>query len=240
MEDLLDNKKNEIFKALAVFRANVKQPQKNADNPFFKSKYVQLEGVVDAIDKATPGTGLSYYQDVQSGDNEVLVTTVITHSSGQYIQLGPLAVPVAKKDAQAFGSAETYARRYALSAAFGITSDVDDDGNAAAQTAPRQTAQRPQRPQPRQQPQPKPAPRNDAKELVKLVESTFTLLPTKDKAGNPRPKTTKEFAESLIGLANANTDSKATTISELTPKGAQWMKVYLEKQSAKLAGGDGE
>lgn len=39
-------------------------------------------------------------------------------------------MPVEKNTAQSAGSALTYARRYSLSAAFGISSDVDDDGNA--------------------------------------------------------------------------------------------------------------
>lgn len=128
------DKIDELAKALNTFRTKVRQPAKSADNPFFKSKYVQLEGVVAAIDDALEETGLSYTQDVTSDGDQVSVATVILHESGQYIELGPLSVPVSKKDAQAFGSAETYARRYSLSAAFGITSDIDDDGNAATQT----------------------------------------------------------------------------------------------------------
>ncbi|MCT2882993.1 ERF family protein, partial [Lentilactobacillus buchneri] len=53
-------------------------------------------------------------------------------------QFDPLNVPVGKNDAQAFGSAETYARRYTLSAVFGVTSDVDDDGNQATKSAPKE------------------------------------------------------------------------------------------------------
>lgn len=122
----------EIFKAMHQFRMNVKQPKKTAENPFFKNKYVVLEGVVKAIDEAIKGTGLSYVQEATSGQSEVSVKTVILHESGQYIELEPLSVPVTKEDAQAFGSARTYACRYALSTAFGITSEEDDDGNSAS------------------------------------------------------------------------------------------------------------
>lgn len=121
----------EIAKAMSALRKQIKQPVKNADNPFFKSKYVMLEGVVKAIDEALPD-GLSYTQEVTTSDTGVAVSTIIMHSSGEYMQFEPLSVPVSKKDAQAFGSAETYARRYTLSAVFGVTSDVDDDGNEAA------------------------------------------------------------------------------------------------------------
>lgn len=126
---------SEIAKALNEVRKNIKQPEKSANNPFFKSKYVMLEGVVDAIDKALP-KGFTYTQEVTSDGNQISVSTILLHESGQYIQFDPLNVPVSKNDAQAFGSAETYARRYTLSAVFGVTSDVDDDGNSASKSAP--------------------------------------------------------------------------------------------------------
>lgn len=135
----------EISKALNTFRTAVKQPVKSASNPFFKSKYVALEGVVDAIDTALKDTGLSYVQEATSEGNQVSVTTILLHESGEWIELTPLTLPVAKNDAQAFGSAETYARRYSLSAAFGITSDLDDDGNAASSNPPSQQPTKPKR-----------------------------------------------------------------------------------------------
>lgn len=127
---------NEIAKAINSFRQAVKQPTKDGDNKFLKSRYVQLEGVVDAIDRALTDTGLAYTQEVVSEGNQVSVTTLILHSSGQFIELDPVGT-CRKNDAQAFGSAETYARRYSLSAAFGITSDLDDDGTAAGVNPPK-------------------------------------------------------------------------------------------------------
>lgn len=135
----------EISKALNTFRTAVKQPVKSASNPFFKSKYVALEGVVDAIDSALKDTGLSYVQEATSEGNQVSVATLLLHESGEWIELTPLTLPVTKNDAQAFGSAETYARRYSLSAAFGITSDLDDDGNAASSNPPAQQPTKPKR-----------------------------------------------------------------------------------------------
>jgi hypothetical protein len=48
---------------------------------------------------------------------------------------GRLHVPASKQDAQGYGSALTYARRYSLMAACGIAPE-DDDGNAASRRAP--------------------------------------------------------------------------------------------------------
>ena len=120
----------ELFAAFAKFRAQVKQPVKSADNPYFHSKYVALEGVMQAIDAALPGTGLAYTQPVGDCDKGASVWTLITHSSGEWMLIGPLTLTPVKQDPQSQGSAITYAKRYQLSAAFGISSDVDDDGNA--------------------------------------------------------------------------------------------------------------
>ncbi len=56
---------------------------------------------------------------------------MVRHESGEKESLGILFVPANKNDAQGFGSALTYARRYALVTAFGVPVE-DDDGNAAA------------------------------------------------------------------------------------------------------------
>ncbi|CAJ1227085.1 hypothetical protein LZY01_23720 [Levilactobacillus zymae] len=122
----------EIAKALHEFRTKVKQPKKEAKNPFFKKNYVDLEGVQKAIDDALP-EGLSWGQEATSNERTVSVSTFILHSSGEFIIFAPLTIPANKQDAQQFGSAETYARRYSLSAAFGISSDIDDDGERASQ-----------------------------------------------------------------------------------------------------------
>lgn len=121
----------EIATALAKAQGSMKGAVKDANNPFFKSKYADLASVVEAIRDAFSKNGLSYIQTVEPSDkDEVRVKTVLMHSSGEWLDCGFLAVPTAKHDAQAFGSALTYARRYSLSAACGVAPE-DDDGNAA-------------------------------------------------------------------------------------------------------------
>lgn len=121
-----------LFKALVKFRKAVKQPLKDADNPFFKSKYVPLESVVEVIDEAAAPLGISFVQEATSLDGMVGVSTTIFHDSGEYIEFEPLYLKPDKATPQGYGSAVTYARRYSLSTAFGITSDIDDDGNEAS------------------------------------------------------------------------------------------------------------
>lgn len=129
---------SEILKALANFHKNIIQPKKDANNPFFKSKYVPLENVTDVIDKVAPEYGLAYAQEALTNADKgmVGVTTLLTHESGEWIEFEPLFLKADKQTAQGYGSAITYARRYALSSAFGIASETDDDGNeTTTQTA---------------------------------------------------------------------------------------------------------
>lgn len=127
-----------IAKALASFQSEVKQPEKTGNNPHFKSKYVTLDGTVKAIHDCAPKHGLSYVQMPVTSESGVGVITLIMHDSGEFIQMEPFILPMDKNTAQGAGSATTYARRYSLSAAFGIVSDIDDDGNEASENAPSQ------------------------------------------------------------------------------------------------------
>ena len=128
---------SELFAALYKFRATVQQPSKDANNPFFKSKYVTLEGTIKSIDKAIKESKseLAFIQLVYDGQNqEKIVETILTHSSGQWLSSGAFSLVTQKKDPQGWGSAITYEKRYQLSALFGIASDVDDDGNTASKS----------------------------------------------------------------------------------------------------------
>ncbi|MGN1292264.1 MAG: ERF family protein [Levilactobacillus brevis] len=67
------------------------------------------------------------------------MTTMLFDASGKYIIYNPLSMPVQRKDARAFGSDETYARQYSLSAAFGVSVSKYDDGQQATKAAPIKT-----------------------------------------------------------------------------------------------------
>ncbi len=130
----------EFSKAFAKTQQEMKQPLKDASNPFFKSKYVPLENVVEAITESASKNGLSFTQFPSSDENgNVTVGTLVMHSSGEWIEYDPIKMKPVKNDPQSIGSAITYAKRYALSAIFGITSDQDDDGNEATQAKKQQS-----------------------------------------------------------------------------------------------------
>lgn len=128
----LEGNAGELLKGLAKFRSQIKQPTLDASNPFFKSSYLSLKGLITAIDEALKGTGLSFNQIIADNGQAAAVQTIITHESGGILITKPFTLRPAKADPQGIGSATTYARRYQLQALFGIAGEKDDDGNAAS------------------------------------------------------------------------------------------------------------
>lgn len=122
-----------IYAALAAAQAEFKTVVKNCVNPAFNSKYADLQSILDATRPALNRHGLFLFQRVASSKDGVSVETCVSHSSGETLSSGVLFLPVIspKNPAQGFGSAETYARRYSLSAFLGVSADEDDDGNGA-------------------------------------------------------------------------------------------------------------
>ena len=124
-----------ISEAMAKAFAQIEGAVKGKTNPAFRSKYADLAAVVDAIKPALAEHGLFFRQITHPADHGVCIETVIHHASGESLACGPLFVPASKQDAQGFGSAMTYARRYSLMAAFGVPAE-DDDGNSAVASKP--------------------------------------------------------------------------------------------------------
>ena len=121
-----------LSKALTAVQSNLKPASKDADNPFFKSKYADLNSVWDAARDLLGKNGLSVIQGNSVGlDNTVIVETILAHESGEWVQ-SELCLPLVKHDPQGVGSAVTYGRRYGLAAIVGIVADIDDDGNHAS------------------------------------------------------------------------------------------------------------
>ena len=121
-----------LASALASFQAEVKDPRRDGNNPHFCSKYVQIDGLLDAVRPVLSKHGLSVVQSTGGNGQDISVTTMILHTSGEWIETDALVLKAVKADPQGAGSAVTYGRRYGLSAALGVAWDDDDDGNAAS------------------------------------------------------------------------------------------------------------
>lgn len=103
---------------------------KNKVNGGFKSKYADLSACLDAVDDAFLNNGIAMYQETFEDSQGVTIETVLLHESGEVLRCGKLHLPAAKQDPQGYGSALSYARRYSLMTACGISQE-DDDGNSA-------------------------------------------------------------------------------------------------------------
>tara|TARA_R110000868_G_scaffold325531_2_gene586331 strand:+ start:803 stop:1393 length:591 start_codon:yes stop_codon:yes gene_type:complete len=104
---------------------------KDKTNPAFRSKYADLGACLDAVMDALNENGIALMQKNHPHDGGVCIETIFVHESGEQLSAGLLPVPATKQDAQGYGSAMTYARRYSVMAACGIAPE-DDDGNAAS------------------------------------------------------------------------------------------------------------
>ena len=125
-----------LYTALVKCQSQIKTALKDSKNPHFKSSYADLTSVMLACKDALAANDLAVLQlsRIHESGAPVLVTRII-HTSGEHIEGEFPLVCKDPNDPQKLGSAVTYARRYALSAALGITAD-DDDGQAAAGHTP--------------------------------------------------------------------------------------------------------
>lgn len=146
MNEMQSAEVGELAKALAQVQSKLEPVVKTGDYDVkLKSgdrkhfKFLTLNEVWKSIRPAMSEAGLAVVQLVHQDGGRPVLVTMLLHSSGQWLR-GMSQVKELGSDAQATGSAITYARRYALCAALGIVADEDDDGirasNAPAWTPP--------------------------------------------------------------------------------------------------------
>jgi len=120
--------------ALALSKAQAEMPpaELNKVNPFLKNKYADLGSIIKTAKPIIAKHGLSISQLPTSNGDKIGVTTILMHSSGEWIEstmMLPVGEEKGKSSAQVAGSIISYLRRYALSAVLGMYADEDIDGN---------------------------------------------------------------------------------------------------------------
>lgn len=116
--------------ALAKAQGEIVTAKKDAENPHFRSKYADLTAIWNAIRPALSKHGIAVTQwPIHSEDGRLHIITRLA-LSGEWIK-AEFSIPVTKQDAQGYGSAVTYGKRFSLAAAIGVVAEVDDDGEAA-------------------------------------------------------------------------------------------------------------
>ncbi len=135
--------------AMAAFKAECPPVQRRTENTQFKAtrdgrtvarKYASLEDIEHTIRGPLGKHGLSYrWSDTIIDKGMMTMRCVVAHSAGHKIESG-VSIPVESRNnacnqQQQFGSAMTYAQRYSLIQALGLTScDEDTDGEYDPET----------------------------------------------------------------------------------------------------------
>lgn len=133
------NKSTEIKNisvAMIKVQSEIKGMTPDAKNPFFKSNYITLDGILEYIRPILSKNEVWLVQEAKGLDNTVEIKTCLYHSSGEFIETESLEMIPSKNDPQVLGSLITYLKRYQLSALLGISSEVDDDANKATGNKP--------------------------------------------------------------------------------------------------------
>ena len=122
----------ELAKALAAANGHIKNPNLDAVNPHFKSRYATLGAIINAVRAPLAAQGISAVQTVSNDGGSVGVTTTLLHSSGEWMAETIWSALPDRATVQQLGSSITYLRKYSLAAITGIVGEEDDDGNAGS------------------------------------------------------------------------------------------------------------
>lgn len=127
-----------IYKKLLKFQMEVEAIKKDSTNPHFKSKYFDINTLLEEVIPKLTAAGLVLTQCLDTQDDEkgcktYLVSKVIDSDTGEAI-VSKAKLPDVLKPHE-LGSAITYYRRYSLQSMLGLMAE-DDDGNTASGSKP--------------------------------------------------------------------------------------------------------
>lgn len=131
----LSEKHDQVLSAFVKARSLIETGvKKSRENKHLKSKFANLEDVMENIQPALDDANLIIIQNATMNDQCVDVNTIIMHTiSFQTMSFNSL-IPIAKMDGQAFGSGHSYGRKYACTGIFGLVT-TDDDAEGTKKTA---------------------------------------------------------------------------------------------------------
>jgi hypothetical protein len=129
-----------IATALLKAQSEMSNAKKGAVNPFFKSKYADLNSIREAVIPTLNANGISVLQPIVHVDGKNFVKTILLHETGEMMESLTEIVYNKINDAQAQGSGISYARRYSLQSFVCVGAD-DDDGQKAVEPKPNATTE---------------------------------------------------------------------------------------------------
>tara|TARA_R110002096_G_scaffold217142_1_gene405150 strand:- start:5009 stop:5518 length:510 start_codon:yes stop_codon:yes gene_type:complete len=116
----------EIYKKLLEVQKEVGAVSKDSENPFFKSKYFDINGLIQHVEPILTKHGLVLLQPIKEGKQYSIIYDAETgENADSCLELPHISDP------QKLGSAVTYYRRYTLCSLLALQAE-DDDANAAS------------------------------------------------------------------------------------------------------------
>ena len=133
----MPDEKNTFFADWSNLMLTVNKLSKDANNPFFKSKYVPLPAVLEEAKRVCLDNNFIFIQRPavrQDSERQIIRNILVTelkHKDGEFIK-GEIEI-IAKDptDPQKVGGGITYMRRYSLTTMLGME-EQDDDANSAS------------------------------------------------------------------------------------------------------------
>lgn len=133
---------DQIATALAKAQSEITSASK--DSKAHAYKYADLGAVIEAVKGALNRNGISFTQLIEESDaNSVKVTTLLLHTSGQFIgSTGSTGIPEMRgcNEAQRAGAAQSYLKRYQLQALTGLPTEDNDASSEGFVKQPAATA----------------------------------------------------------------------------------------------------
>ncbi len=192
MESYQSKDITELAKALLAVQSQLQPALKDAENPFTRSSYATLNSVMDTCRASLLATGILMTQfPVPAETGHLGLASKLIHAESGQWHSSLAVVPLPKADPQGYGSAQTYARRYALCAMLDIVTE-DDDGEGAKMP---QSARKSRTPaHERNQARNTPPAREESSGLPKIDGITYQNITSTDgrtciiASGNTQPK----------------------------------------------------
>ena len=110
-----------MYQKIAEIKKHIGKISKDSENPFHKSKYFDINKLLEHVEPLLQEHGLLLIQPIENGS---VVTRIIDIDEGVNMTS---AIPLPKiDDPQKIGSCISYYRRYSLSSLLAIQSEDDD------------------------------------------------------------------------------------------------------------------
>jgi len=124
-------KEKNIYQKLAAAKAEIGAISKDSTNPFFKSKYFDINGLLSHVEPILQKNGLICLQPIIDGS---VVTKIVDVDCIDFIESSIALTD--ERDPQKLGSQISYFRRYTLSSLLAIQAEDDDANSAKPKTKP--------------------------------------------------------------------------------------------------------